>query len=389
MMGFCLTALAALTMALPVSGTVFIDRNANGVRDRDEVGVAGVAVSNQDAVVQTDSNGHYSLPSAGLGQLFVSVPRGYRSTAWWKPAPMNASDAAATDFALVPWREPVPFRFVQASDTHIAPAVVPRTRRMMAMVDSIAPALLLITGDLVKDALRVGEEEAAGYYALFAAELSTLRTPFFTVPGNHEMFGIERTLSKVPATHALFGKQMYRRNRGPEYYSFNAGGVHFVALNTVDIDDQWYYGHVDSLQLAWLRRDLAAVADSVPVVTFSHIPLVSASEGVGGYTDSPPAPTLITVNGRTQFRHVASNVSDVLKSIAPHRFDIALAGHIHYREQVRLETTAGPLRFFQTAAVVGDTPKAGVLLPSGITVYTVRAGRVDDGVFVPLGTVKP
>jgi hypothetical protein len=27
--------------------------------------------------------------------------------------------------------------------------------------------------------------------------------------------------------------------RGPDCYSFTYGGVHFVGLNSVDIDDQW------------------------------------------------------------------------------------------------------------------------------------------------------
>lgn len=386
MMGLCVAALMALAggAATPVSGVVYADRNANGVRDAGEPGLAGIAVSNQDTVVLTGADGRYTLPDAGLGNVFVSVPRGSRAVgAWWKPA-----DAPSLDFALAAWKEPVPFRFVQASDTHIAPAVVARTRRMLTMVDSIHPALLLVTGDLVKDALRVSEAEATGYYDLFAREMSALKTPFRTVPGNHEMFGIERELSKVPTTHPLLGKTLYRRRFGPEYYSFNAGGAHFVALNTVDIDDQWYYGHVDAQQLAWLRRDLAVVPDSVPVVTFSHIPLVSASEGVGGYTEAPPAPTIITVNGKKQFRHTASNLDAVLTAIRPHRFEIALGGHIHYRELVTMQSAAGPLRFFQTAAIVGDTPKGGLLLPSGITVYTVRNGRVDDGVFVPLGAVK-
>lgn len=386
MTGWCVAALITLAMkvATPTSGVVYADRNANGVRDAGEAGLAGVAVSNQDTVVLTDANGRYTLPGPGLGNVFVSVPRGSRAVgAWW-----TSADAPSLDFALATWKEPVPFRFVQASDTHIAPPVVPRTRRMIAMVDSIAPALLLVTGDLVKDALRVSAAEATGYYDLFASEMRALRTPFRTVPGNHEMFGIERELSKVPTTHPLVGKTMYRRRFGPEYYSFNAGGVHFVALNTVDIDDQWYYGHVDSVQLAWLRRDLAVVPDSVPVVTFSHIPLVSASEGVGGYSEAPPAPTIITVRGKKQFRHTAANLQAVLAAVHPHRFEIALGGHIHYREQVTMHSTAGPLRFFQTAAIVGDTPKGGVVLPSGITVYTVRGGRVDDGVFVPLGGVR-
>jgi 3',5'-cyclic AMP phosphodiesterase CpdA len=91
---------------------------------------------------------------------------------------------------------------------------------------------------------------------------------------------------------------MYRHYRGPDYYSFNAGGIHFVGLNSVDIDDTRYYGHVDSLQLAWLARDLAAVPASTPVVTFNHIPFFTAVETINGYNDAPPAPSVITVNGR-------------------------------------------------------------------------------------------
>jgi hypothetical protein len=88
--------------------------------------------------------------------------------------------------------------------------------------------------------------------------------PVWTVPGNHEIFGIERDKSGVAADHPLFGRAMYRAYRGPDYYSFNAGGVHFVGLNTADIDGPSYFGHVDSTQLAWLARDL-----------FNHIPFYS------------------------------------------------------------------------------------------------------------------
>jgi hypothetical protein len=368
-----------------VTGTVYLDCNGNGVRDAGETGVANVSVSNQDAVVRTGVDGRYQLPDRGLGSVFVSVPRHHRAVgAWWKPV----TGEMPIDFALAPQREPVPFTFVQASDTHIAPASVPRTRRMIAVVDSLKPAMLLITGDLVRDALRVGEAEAAGYYTLFAQEMQAVRVPFFTVPGNHEVFGIERAQSKVDPAHPLFGRGMYRARRGPDYYSFDAGGVHFVALNTVDIDDQWYHGHVDSLQLAWLARDLSFVPDSVPVVTFNHIPMVSTGEQLGGYSEAMPAPTLITVKGKTQFRHTVVNLNELLGVLGTHRWEIALGGHVHFRETIALELGGRALRFHQTAAVVSATPKGRLMLPSGVTLYTIRNGHVDDGRFVPLDAVR-
>jgi hypothetical protein len=41
------------------------------------------------------------------------------------------------------------------------------------------------------------------------------------------------------------------------------------------------------------------VSAETPVVTFEHIPLLSAMKEFDGYDDGRPAPTLITVNDKT------------------------------------------------------------------------------------------
>src|SRR5689334_4015725 len=63
----------------PVRGTVFLDRNANGVRDANERGIRGIVVSNQDDVALTDSAGGYAFRAAPTGIVFVSVPDGFRA----------------------------------------------------------------------------------------------------------------------------------------------------------------------------------------------------------------------------------------------------------------------------------------------------------------------
>jgi 3',5'-cyclic AMP phosphodiesterase CpdA len=230
----------------------------------------------------------------------------------------------------------------------------------------------------------VAEAEATGYYDLLQGELEKFTGPLYTVPGNHENFGIERDKSKVSADHPLYGRAMYHHYRGPDYYSFNFGGVHFVGLNSVDIDDQSYYGHIDSVQVAWLTRDLAVVPAATPVVTFNHIPFFTAVETINGYMDGPPAPSVITVRGKAAFRHTVSNAADIIRRItAGHPYPMALGGHMHVREQLRYEGVA--TRFYQTAAVVGPSDGSGLGFPSGFVVYRVRAGRIDDGRFVPLG----
>lgn len=380
---FLLVPVAHRAQDLTVSGTVFIDTNGNGARDRGERGLANVAVSNQDAVIATDASGSYRLPRGANGIVFVSVPDGHRAIgAFWR----RASDTTSTiDFALAPVATAPDFTFIHASDTHLAPAVLTRTQQFRALADSLNPAFVIITGDLVRDALRVGEQEATGYYDLVDREAALFKSPVWTVPGNHEIFGIERDKSKVSATHPLYGRQMYYQHRGPDYYSFTYGGVHFVGLNTVDIDDQWYYGHVDGAQLAWLERDLALVPPTMPVVTFNHIPFFSSFEALGGYTDAPPAPTLITVNGKTAFRHTVSNAAAALAVLRKRNHVLALGGHIHAGEHIAYDMDGLKTRFNQTPAIVGPGGGAGMQFVSGFTLYTVRRGIIDDGRLVPLG----
>ncbi len=367
-----------------IQGTVYLDANANGRRDAGERGLADVTVSNQDTVVATDSVGAFRIPRGPNAIVFVSIPDGHRIVGqFWRSITDNPSNV---EFALAPAPAPRTFTFVHASDTHIAPATVERTRRLRTLVDSLQPAFALIAGDLVRDALRVGEVEARSYYDLFTQERAQFATPTWTVPGNHEIFGIERHLSHVEATHPLFGRKMYHRYLGPDYYSFTYGGVHFVGLNTVDNEGPSYYGHVDSVQLAWLQRDLARIPATMPVVTFNHIPMVSAMETLGGYTDDPPAPTLITVRGQIVFRHLVSNVGDVLALLRARPHVLALGAHVHAGEKIAVEVNGVRTRFEQSATVVGPSRRRPLTFTSGFTLYTVRDGVIDAGRFVPIVT---
>lgn len=366
---------------IAVSGMVFVDRNGNGFRDAGEPGVPGVSVSDQVTVTATDGDGRFSIAANGYGYLFVSQPEGYlvRGTYW------RAVEAGREVlFALTPAAATRAFTFVHASDTHISEPNAGRTRRLKSLVDSLKPSFVLITGDLIRDALRVPEAEARGYYDVLARELGSFTVPVYTVPGNHDIFGIERHLSLVSPAHPLYGKRMHRAVRGPNYYSFTLGGVHFMGLDTVDYDDLAYYGHVDSVQVEWIRRDLARLPAGMPVVTFNHIPLVTAAETIDGVRESEPAPTLIRLGGRAYFRHVVQNTGDVLDVLGD-RLEIALGGHMHRLEQIRYVTASGTYRFFQAAAVTLPVRGEGRLgIRSGITLYRVHDGKVDDGTFVPL-----
>jgi len=375
----------AATDSTTITGYVFLDKNDNALRDQGEPGISGVVVSDQIEVVATDQNGAYKIDSSGgLGIVFISIPNEYSSrVSFWKHIERK-SDQFQADFPLKKEKKINSFSFIHASDPHLSKAVLPRFNTFKSIVSSKEPAFVLMTGDLLHDALRVSEEEARGYFELYKGEIEKFPSPVWNVPGNHEIFGIERAYSLTSSSHPLYGKKMYRLYLGPDYYSFNYGGVHFIGLNTAHYYDIWYYGYLDKTQLAWLEQDLNFVPPDMPVVIFNHIPFYSAFQSILGLIDSMRAPMLIKIDGKSYFRHMVNNASAVLKLLKKHNFALALAGHLHSQESLSYELEGMKVRFNQASAILGDISFKGMHTVSGVTHYRVVDGEIDDGEFIPI-----
>ena len=239
--------------------------NANGVRDPGEAGIPGIAVSNQEhVVVTTDAIGRipngrrFERESASLSRRPTDI---VPSVAFWRAA---VDTGRSRLLALAKARQSGEFTFVHASDKHISPASVEAhaatARRCWSI--SIHPDLLLITGDPV--ARRSSAcPRGRGDELLRPVRPCAKRRGHFKYAHVHgagqprEFCGIERDTFRTwkRVASAVRSRHVSPLSRVPDYYlSFTRGGVHFVGLNTVDIDDQHYYGHVDSLQkLAWFR----------------------------------------------------------------------------------------------------------------------------------------
>jgi hypothetical protein len=365
-----------------IHGVVYVDANANGKRDAAERATPGVMVSNQHDVVITDSLGRFTISSGGTGIVFVSVPDGFHSSgAFWRA---TTASPASFDFGLVPEVQPRTFSFVHASDPHIATENVDRFRRFRGMADSLNPAFVLMGGDLVRDAMSQSESDARSYFDLYVAESKAFHIPVWTVPGNHDHYGIIRSRSHADPSNPLYNRGMYRRYFGPDYYSFTYGGIHFIGLNTVSPDDSAYYGDVDREQMEWLKRDLGHVPAAMPVVTFNHIPMMSGWVTLIPYDEDPLVATLAKINGKRQFRHTVGNVLDVIEAMRGHRYVLALGSHMHAPERLSFVTDGVQLRSEISAAIVGGNELGPAIFPSGFTLYTVRDGNIDAGRFLRL-----
>jgi hypothetical protein len=134
--------------------------------------------------------------------------------------------------------------------------------------------------------------------------------------------------------------------------------------------------------LHWLKQDVAKLPKTTPIVTFQHVPLYSGGISLTAFESDGPGRTLEKGKGGTQMRHVVSNSQDVFAILLAYNYPLALAGHHHSQQRFTMEGIQ--TRFEQTAAVIGPAEEGLFKLPSGITVYKVKDGKIDAGTFVRL-----
>ena len=373
------TSFNLFSQDVEIKGTVFDDKNGNSLKDQEEMGVPNVVVSDQVSSTITDESGNFLLKtSADFPYLFITQPSGYIGKYYYPKA-------SEMKFPIRKDKFQNQFKFVHASDTHIDSLNLPRMNRFREMVHSIGADFIIISGDLIRDALRVNVETASNYYEMYVKEIEKFRIPVYSGLGNHEIFGIERDKSLVSSDHPLYGKKMFRHYLGPNYYSFNYGGIHFISLDGVDYQNLYYFGGVDSLQLDWLENDLKYLPSNTPVITFNHIPFMSPGFSFQNFENHIfYGPTLLKQNNKLQHRHIVYNYAEVKNRIGNRPYPLALAGHYHSAQEGSI--IGSNTTFAQTSAITrpDQFDFNGFKVRSGFTLYEVKEGRIISSRFIPL-----
>ena len=376
---FITTPLFLSAQGIDIKGIVFEDTNGNSIKDIGEQGIPKVVVSDQVKTTLTNDSGEFILFSESeFPHISISQPSGYTGTYYYKKT-------AEMTFPLQPSKDQKKFTFIHASDTHVDATSLPRMIRFREMADSLNVAFVLITGDLIRDALRVNEATASGYYELFVNETKKFKTPVYAGVGNHELFGVERDKSLVSMEHPLYGKKMFRQYLGPNYYSFNYGGIHFISIDGVGYQNLYYYGGVDETQLAWLKSDLQPLDSKTPIITFNHIPFVSSGFSFQNFENHPfYGPQLLQQGDEMAHRHLVHNFDEVQKRMGDRPYPLALSGHYH---AAQTSTVIGSNTVFaQTSAIKGPDSFMynGFEVRSGFTLYEVEEGTIVTSTFIPL-----
>ncbi|MEU3274883.1 calcineurin-like phosphoesterase family protein [Saccharomonospora sp. NPDC006951] len=329
-----------------LTGRVFVDDNRDSVSDRRERGLAGVTVSNGRDVVTTGRDGSYRLPVYDNMTVFVTQPSGYQ-------VPVDESNVAQFHYNHLPEGSPqlryggiaptgplpdaVNFPVVRSKDTsarkqHCVMAgdlqTYDKTEVEYARKGAIGDLAgrtdyrgcgTLFVGDVVGDDLSLYPD---------VKDLTSLTNgPARFLPGNHDL--------DFDATTAEHSFDTFRAQLAPEYYSYDVGDMHVIALNTVrypctpDVDNAdgtrpecddpennpRYNGSIGEAQLQWLKRDLANVGRDKLVVVAGHIGLVNFADNA-----SP-------IHQVDQAREVY----DLLKG----RKAVAVSGHSHSIENMK------------------------------------------------------
>lgn len=257
------------------------------------------------------------------------------------------------------------FQFVFFTDTHIQPELDAAHGCTMAFkqMSREKADFAIQGGDHVFDSLGVPKSRALSLFDLYKKTEQDLGLKTYHTIGNHDCIGVY-TKSGVSPEDPLFGKKYYEEHVGKTFYSFDHKGVHFVVLDSIGITpDRHYEGRVDAEQLAWLKKDLAAIDASTPLIVTSHIPLVTAMDS---YVPRPDQP---------EVRHGGSvvNSAEVLKQLRGRNLIGVLQGHTHINEVVTWQGVP-----YVTSGAVSGNWWHGTRLGAaeGYTVVSVRDGRM-------------
>jgi hypothetical protein len=139
---------------------------------------------------------------------------------------------------------------------------------------SLGPSFVISTGDLVLESNEADAESIDRWMRFYLERTRATGLRFYETIGNNEIAGTRNPDFGLGSPG--YGKALFREHFGPTYYSFDRGGLHFIALDTHELvdpeDEDWSFTSLGDEVRAWLEADLAQHAGR-PTVVLNHEPL--------------------------------------------------------------------------------------------------------------------
>jgi 3',5'-cyclic-AMP phosphodiesterase len=233
------------------------------------------------------------------------------------------------------------FSFGFMTDIHLQPELhaTEGFSKAIDTLNKLKPDFVVTGGDLVMDALGQTEGRADTLYNLYRTTSKKIKSPVYNTVGNHELFGLYLK-NGITEAHPLFGIKMFESKIGKPYQTFSHKGWKFFILDDIDITTKGKYkGGVDSIQLQWVRDELAKTSKNTPVVVVLHIPLITSLTQFeqGAYAASTEG-------------LVVANSKQVLDVFAGYNLKLVLQGHLHILEDNYIHD----IHFITGGAICGE-----------------------------------
>lgn len=245
--------LAAVPAMAEYTGHVYVDKNQNGIWDKGEKPMAGVKVSDGLNVVETATDGSFTLPGHERERfIFITTPSGYKT--FNRHYRKIEGNSEGYEFGLMPYNAGISrngaHRFVHISDTEIF-----NTKNHEDWIGNLRDyasneqaAFIIHTGDICY------ENGLNEHIKLMNTR--NMDCPVFYCIGNHDL------------VKGKYGEEIFENNYGPVYYSFDAGNVHYIVTPMMGGD--YRPGYTSDDVCRWLKSDLEHVTPGTPVIVFNH-----------------------------------------------------------------------------------------------------------------------
>lgn len=267
-------------------GSVYHDLNDNRSRDKGEPGLPGVLVSNQVDITKTDAEGNWSLPASDDCSFFVIKPRGWTSPVndhqlpqfYYTHKPKGSPKShypgvaptgplpASIDFPLRKNDEGGTFKAIFFGDTQARDK-----KELDYMARDTIPELIgtdasfgVTLGDILFDDLSLFETHNS--------IVALIGRPWFNVIGNHDI--------NFDSPDDQHSDETFERYFGPNYFAFQYGPVHFLALDNIHWGGSKYHGgngkysgRFGPEQIQFVSKLLSHIPENELIVLMMHIPL--------------------------------------------------------------------------------------------------------------------
>ena len=298
-------------------------------------GVADVAVSDGYEIVYTDSEGTYQLKSGKKdGYVYITVPSGYEVDAkqsyssqqagilplFWHKLTKTANVAERVDFTLYSAGDQTNHTVLLLGDMHLAGGKQNDLTQFGAFLSEFNSYVSSATGkvyaftlgDMTWDLYWYEKNYAFDQYLNTMSPVTGVQV-FHTI-GNHDNDMKTSVDGNTAGWDAVDWDTAtkYRDIIGPTYYSVNIGKVHYVVLDNIYCKnttggasaDRIYTETVSTENLNWLKKDLAKVAKSTPVVVLMHAPLYNQT---GSYNLTNGAELVSCFSGYSYVRFITGH----------------------------------------------------------------------------------